>query len=89
MKLYCLFILFLFVNIPKISAYPDNRINSLVNIEEDSFESPSSSFMEEDHSIVKRSQRNANFLYRYCRHAGGGQRFCLKYAIQMLYATGH
>jgi hypothetical protein len=40
-------------------------------------------------SIVKRSQRNANILYRYCRRNGEPPQFCLKYAVRMIYATGH
>ena len=40
-------------------------------------------------SIVKRSQRNANILYRYCRRNGQAPQFCLKYAVRMIYATGH
>ncbi len=40
-------------------------------------------------SIVKRSQRNANILYRYCRRNGQAPQFCLKYAVRMIFATGH
>ncbi len=40
-------------------------------------------------SIVKRSQRNANILYRYCRRNGQAPNFCLKYAVRMILATGH
>jgi len=40
-------------------------------------------------TIVKRSQRNANILYRYCRRNGQARHFCLRYAVTMLYATGH
>ena len=49
----------------------------------------SSTFMEPDRLIVKRSQRNANILYRYCRQSGHTPQFCLKYAVQMVFATGH
>jgi hypothetical protein len=45
--------------------------------------------MKQDRSIVKRSQRNANILYRYCRQSGEPPQFCLKYAVQMIFATGH
>ncbi|UJR31624.1 hypothetical protein I4U23_019106 [Adineta vaga] len=89
MKLRCLCLIFLLVNITTISAYPDNQINSLENVEDNLSRSSLSSFMKRDRSIVKRSQRNANILYRYCRQSGGHRQFCLKYAIQMLYATGH
>lgn len=47
------------------------------------------SLMRERRYIAKRSQRNANILYRYCRQSGQARQFCLKYAVQMLYATGH
>ena len=40
-------------------------------------------------TIVKRSQRNANILYRYCRRNGQAPNFCLKYAVRMIFATGH
>jgi hypothetical protein len=53
----------------------------------------SSNFIEENRdrrsSIVKRSQRNANILYRYCRRNGQAPNFCLKYAVRMILATGH
>jgi len=53
----------------------------------------SSDFKEEDRhrrsTIVKRSQRNANILYRYCRRNGQAPQFCLKYAVTMMFATGH
>ena len=37
----------------------------------------------------KRSQRNANILYRFCRQSGEAPQFCLKYAVRMIFATGH
>jgi hypothetical protein len=40
-------------------------------------------------SIVKRSSRNANILYRHCRRNGQAPNFCLKYAVRMIFATGH
>ncbi len=58
------------------------------NIEEISSNSPSS-FVQKDRLIVKRSQRNANILYRYCRQSGQAPQFCLKYAVRMIFATGH
>ncbi|CAF0794357.1 unnamed protein product [Didymodactylos carnosus] len=40
-------------------------------------------------SITRRSPRNANILYRYCRLSGHMKQFCLNYSIRMLFATGH
>lgn len=48
-----------------------------------------SSIVQQDRLRVKRSPRNANILYRYCRQSGLGPPFCLKYAVQMILATGH
>lgn len=45
--------------------------------------------MQHDRSMTKRSQRNANILYRYCRQSGQAPQFCLKYAVRMIFATGH
>ncbi len=45
--------------------------------------------MQENGLHVKRSQRNANILYRYCRQSGQAPQFCLKYAVRMIFATGH
>jgi hypothetical protein len=45
--------------------------------------------MQQDRTIVKRSQRNANILYRYCRQSGQAPQFCFKYAVIMIFATGH
>ncbi|CAF1013260.1 unnamed protein product [Didymodactylos carnosus] len=40
-------------------------------------------------SIVRRSARNANILYRYCRLSGHMKQFCLNYSVRMLFTTGH
>lgn len=52
---------------------------------------PSTDLIEEDRRSVlgKRSQRNANILYRHCRRNGQAPNFCLKYAVRMIFATGH
>ncbi|CAF0714842.1 unnamed protein product [Adineta steineri] len=92
MKLWCLLVIFLIVIISTASAYTDddsNEFDSPNHLEQISSNSPLLSVMKRDRLIVKRSQRNANILYRYCRQSGQPREFCLKYAVRMIFATGH
>ncbi|CAF0783016.1 unnamed protein product [Rotaria sordida] len=92
MKLWCLFVVFLMLTISTSFVYSiDSKIilNPSKNIKQTPSNLQLSSFVEKDRLFAKRSQRNANILYRYCRQSGQARQFCLKYAVQMLYATGH
>ncbi|CAF1566159.1 unnamed protein product [Rotaria sp. Silwood1] len=92
MKLWCLFVVFLIITISTSFVY-SNDSNIILDSSKNMKKIPSniqlSSFMKKDRLITKRSQRNANILYRYCRQSGQARQFCLKYAVRMLYATGH
>ncbi|CAF2723615.1 unnamed protein product [Rotaria sp. Silwood2] len=92
MKLWCLFVVFLIVTISTSFVYTTDS-NMILNPPENIKQTPSnlklSSFMAKNRSVAKRSQRNANILYRYCRQSGQARQFCLKYAVRMIYATGH
>ncbi|CAF1566229.1 unnamed protein product [Rotaria sp. Silwood1] len=101
MKLWCLFVVFfLIITISSsyiyLNDYNDDNIN-YPNVKNfpSILQSSSSSYhiMKQNRSrrstIVKRSQRNANILYRYCRRNGQAPNFCLKYAVRMIFATGH
>ncbi|CAF1183409.1 unnamed protein product [Adineta steineri] len=71
----------------------NDALNTYENIENYPLTSDLSPYMQQNRirrtSIVKRSQRNANILYRYCRRNGQAPSFCLKYAVRMIFATGH
>jgi hypothetical protein len=75
-----------------LNDYNDALINYL-NIEKFPSILQSPYHMQQDRQarslIVKRSQRNANILYRHCRRNGQAPQFCLKYAVTMIFATGH
>ncbi|CAF2985819.1 unnamed protein product [Rotaria socialis] len=94
MKLWCMLVIFLIFTISTSFVYTEDS-HATLNLQDNINENPSNTdlssttLMEQKRSIVKRSQRNANILYRYCRQSGQARQFCLKYAVQMLYATGH
>ncbi|CAF1134352.1 unnamed protein product [Rotaria sordida] len=95
MKLWCLFIVFLIsASHVYLNDYNDALINN-PNVKNfpSILQSSSSYIMPKNRSrrstIVKRSQRNANILYRHCRRNGQAPNFCLKYAVRMIFATGH
>ncbi|CAF2774155.1 unnamed protein product [Rotaria sp. Silwood2] len=97
MKLWCLLVVFLIIttsasyiylndnndaliNYPNVKNFPSSTLQSTYNMQQNRYRRS---------SIVKRSQRNANILYRYCRRNGQAPNFCLKYAVRMIFATGH
>ncbi|CAF1629676.1 unnamed protein product [Rotaria magnacalcarata] len=92
MKLWCLFLVFLMFTISTSYGYLNEHIDPIISYPNVKI-LQSSYFMQHDRyrrsTIVKRSQRNANILYRYCRRNGQAPNFCLKYAVRMIFATGH
>ncbi|UJR15058.1 hypothetical protein I4U23_002029 [Adineta vaga] len=94
MTVWCMFLIVLIFT-TTTSAFYLNEYNDALTDYQSIENSPLTplSLMQENRlrrsTIVKRSQRNANILYRYCRRNGLGPNFCLKYAVRMIFATGH
>ncbi|CAF0865914.1 unnamed protein product [Adineta ricciae] len=94
MTVWCVFLLLLVLTTTTSAFYLDQHHDILAEYENIENDPRTLVYHAQENSlrrstIVKRSQRNANILYRYCRRNGQGPNFCLKYAIRMIFATGH